>query len=204
MDSPERLELSNDEFGIRAEAFFRLMTVREFQEEFLRDPSAVVAREFRLAGVDGGQIDERNELVHRLLTDPAFNEWAAEFQQRVQEEFPPLERIDTVDDVLAFVRAKENRDRLMAEFSESALRHLAPGSYEELLRDGGLRAPLVRAEPDIAVVPLTFIAIIVVVVVVAARGRTIEQISRLNVQAVINQLTPDQIELVREARGGST
>lgn len=198
----ERLELNRPDFGIRAEAFFRLMNLPEFRNEFLANPSGVVARELQLTDVQPQDIDTRNQMVYQLLLDPAFNSWAAEFQERIEREFPPLREVTAVDEIVQFVRAKENRDRLMAEFSESVVRHLRPDSYQELLAAGIEHAPLHRAEPDIAVVPLTFIAVIVVVVVALAQGRPVDMISRLSVQSTINQLNPDQIQIIQRAAQG--
>lgn len=202
MPGARRLELSHPEFAIRAESFFRLMNLPEFQQEFFADPGGVVARELRISGVSSDRVDARNMMVFRLLHDEGFNVWAADFQHRIESEFPPLDSAETLDDILSFVRVKENRERLMAEFSESAIRHLAPDSFEEIIAAGPEDGPLLRAEPDIAVVPLTFIAIIVVVFVVAARGRTVDQISRLNIQATINKLTEDQLGAIERALGG--
>jgi len=202
MPDSRRLELNQPEFAIRADSFFRLMHLPQFQQEFFADPGGVVARELRVPGVSKNRVDARNMMVFRLLRDEGFNAWAADFQQQIEDEFPPIDSAETLDDILLFVRVKENRERLMAEFSQSAIRHLAPNSFEDIIAAGPEDAPLMRAEPDIAVVPLTFIAIVVVVLVVVTRGRTVDQISRLNIHATINKLTEDQLKAIERAMGG--
>ena len=59
-----------------------------------------------------------------------------------------------------------------------------------------------RAEPDIAAVPLTFIVLLVVIVALAAQEaqvQPVEGISRENIKLAINQLNERQLSIVRQA-----
>jgi hypothetical protein len=187
-----RLELNKPEFEVRAQNFFNLMRLPEFQQAFLDNPGRTAARELGLQGVERGQLSTANRLIHKLLVDPKFNQWAEDFQQRIEREFPALQKLESIAEVARFVRARDNRSRLVTEFSRSAVEHLSPGSFEELFKNGVVNSGLIRAEPDIALVPLTFIAIIVVLVIAAGYGRPSEKLSRITLQLTINQLSAEQ------------
>jgi hypothetical protein len=174
------------------------MNLPDFQDDFFSNPGTVAARELGIKSVSESTIGTSNRLVFNLLSDPHFNKWAEDFQSTIQSDFPMLSSLESMDDITAFIRAKENKDRLVQAFSESAIKHLAPESFEEILREGTLDQNLIRAEPDIAVVPLTFVAVIVVITVAIVAART-EAISRMNVKIAINKLNERQLNIIAEA-----
>ncbi len=198
----KRLELTKPEFQVRAQNFFHLMSLPEFQQQFLSDPGGVAARELGLKSVRHSTISTANLLIHRVLSDANFNEWAKQFQERIEAEFPTIQNLESLADVADFVKAKENKIRLMEEFSRSVIAHLSPDSYQDLIDQRVVNRGLIRAEPDIALVPLTFIAVIVVLLVVAGYGRPSDKLSRVNLQMTINQLTPEQLQTIQARRCG--
>lgn len=191
-----RLELKKPDFSVRAQNFFNLMSLPEFQEEFLSNPGRVAARELGVKGLSSSSISSTNRMIFKLLKDPKFNTWAKDFQVRIEKEFPALSKVESISDAASFVRAKDNQKRLVEEFSKSAVAHLDRGVYESLLTKGVLNPGGIRAEGDVAVVPLTFIAIVVVLLVAAGVGKPEDMISRVTLKTTINQLSKKQIEAV--------
>lgn len=186
--TPDRLSLRSPEFTARAKNFAHLMSVPEFQKRFFENPAAVAATEFGLPA-RGSTINQANTLVYHLLADKQFNAWAAAFQQRIETEFPTLVSSESLPDAAAALKGKALRKKLLAEFSTSVAEHLDPKTIDKLSVVGVTNKGVIVAEGDVAILLLTFIAVIVVVVVAAGVSRPDTAISRHTVKLLVNNLT---------------
>jgi hypothetical protein len=175
------LVLDSPEFLARAENFNNLMSVADFQERFFRDPAAIAAEEFGLIP-HTATLSRSNRLTYALLTDPAFNTWAAEFQDRINTIVPPTSTGVSVAELKAL------KGQLLQEFSASVQSHLAADTAFAVQNVDGV---LLASEDDIAIFLLVFV---VFVVVLGATARADEVISRKTVQLLVRQLDQRQIE----------
>lgn len=193
MSEPVRppLVLDSPEFMARSENFANLMSVPDFQERFFRDPAGVAAAEFGLRS-ETATLGRANRMVYALLADPQFNTWAADFQARVPAELAP-----DASGALPIAELRAAKAQLMREFTDSIQAHLDPATVTTVQ---GLDPSLIVAEGDVALVPLTFIAIVVVLVIVAGVAQQEEVMSRKTVQLVIRQLDERQAALVASGR----
>ena len=202
MASASRLELNIPELSVRAQNLANLLRSPDFQDKFFADPGRVALQELNIPSVTEAEISISNNLMLRLLSDPKFNSWANQFQHDIEAALPDLKTGRSVEETTALFRSEENRKILREQFAKSAIQHLAPASFADILAAGEINGQFMRAEPDIAVVPLTFIVLLVVIVALAAQEaqvQPVEGISRQNIKLAINQLNERQLSIVRDA-----
>lgn len=188
----QKLVLSGPEFTIRASNFAHLMEVPSFQKRFFADPAGVAAREFNLR-TSTTSASNTNAMIFALLNDKKFNDWAKEFQKEIDSSFKQISQASTLSDAIKSLKSKEIRDQLISKFNNSIIQHLSSDTANTL--NSLEKGPLV-AEGDVAIILLTFIALIVVITIAAGVQKPEGLISRRQIRLVVQQLTESQLSNV--------
>jgi hypothetical protein len=191
MLEPARFTLDKPEFSARVQNLFNLMNVADFQKKFFANPALVATRELGVSVPNTAQVSSVNRMIFSLLSDPKFNEWSKTFQSGIEKEFPGLNQAKNLSDVISIAKLKANQDKFKTEFTQSIIQHLSPDSYRQIVAAGLVKPGLLNSEGDVAIVLLTFVAVIVIVVIAAGVGRPTEMLSRINVSLVVNQLSKE-------------
>jgi hypothetical protein len=191
MSDNSKLTLEQPEFNARVQNFFNLMTVGDFQKKFFENPALVASEELGFRSLPATQLSNANKMVHHLLSDAKFNEWAKGFQATIEKDFPDLSKLKTIKEITALARVKANQEKFKKEFADSVVKHLSPGAYNQIVERGVVQGGLINAEGDVAIVLLTFVAVIVIVVIAAGIGRPTEALSRINLNLLVNQISKE-------------
>jgi tRNA A37 threonylcarbamoyltransferase TsaD len=190
---PQSLVLSGPEFTTRAVNFAHLMATPTFQKQFFADPSGVAAREFGIKA-PASAASRANAMVFALLGDKQFNTWAKSFQTEIDTSFAGISKAASLSDAQKALKSKQTREQLVAKFNASVAEHLSAETAGKL--SSLSKGPLV-SEGDVAIVLLTFVAVIVIVVIAAGVASPGELVSRQQVQLVARQITAAQAAQVR-------
>ncbi len=190
---PQGLVLSGPEFTTRAVNFAHLMATPTFQKQFFADPSGVAAREFGIKA-PASTASKANSMIFALLGDKQFNTWAKNFQTEIDTSFQGISGAANLSDAQKALKSKQTRDQLVAKFNASVAQHLSAETASKLSAIN--KGPLV-SEGDVAIVLLTFVAVIVIVVVAAGVASPGELVSRQQVQLVARQISAAQAAQVR-------
>ena len=187
------LVLSGPEFTTRAVNFAHLMGTPTFQKQFFADPSGVAGREFGIKA-PASAASKANSMIFALLADKQFNTWAKSFQTEIDTSFAGISKAANLSDAQKALKSKQTRDQLVAKFNASVAQHLSAETASKLSSIN--KGPLV-SEGDVAIVLLTFVAVIVIVVIAAGVANPGELVSRQQVQLVARQITAAQAAQVR-------
>lgn len=191
MSDTARFTLDKPEFSARVQNLFNLMNVADFQKKFFANPALVATQELGVAVPTSAQVSSVNRMIFTLLSDPKFNEWSKAFQSGIEKEFPGLNQAKSLTDVISIAKLKTNQDKFKVDFTNSIIQHLSPDSYRQIVAGGIVKPGLINSEGDVAIVLLTFVAVIVIVVIAAGVARPTEMLSRINVSLVVNQLSKE-------------
>lgn len=195
--SLKKLELTKPEFSVRAQNFFNLMNVKEFQQQFFDNPTKFASQELGISLPSATKISQTNQSIFKLLSDPNFNSWATDFQKKLENEFPEINKSTSVTEIIEFAKAKTTQEQFKENFIQSIIHHLNPSSYEEIIKGGVLKPGVINAEGDVAVVLLTFVAVVVILVVAAGVAKPNEALSRITINTVVNQLQKQHLDIIK-------
>lgn len=193
----KKLELNKPEFSTRANNFFNLMNVKEFQQKFFENPVEFTSKELRVEVPKGTRISKTNQSVFKLLSDPKFNSWAEEFQKQIETSFPDINDKSSLEDIFKFSKIKLTQEKFKEDFASSIIHHLNPKSYEEIIKGGIIKPGVINAEGDVAIVLLTFVVVVVVITVAAGVAKPNESLNRIKLNLVVNQIEQHHLNAIK-------
>lgn len=189
------LVLDGPEFWIRAANFGNLMAVQEFRDRFFTDPAAVAMEEFGLPATTTDQT-KVNSHTYALLTDPGFQNWAEDFQARVEN----VLGIQPGQEVNLLV-LQEAQQRLAQEYQDSIQQYLQPETVNLISVPNQLVAGNNVAVLEVTAVAVAVLvaAVAVAVVVVLAGAEANQLLNRKTLQATIRMLEARDLEVINIA-----